>query len=93
METISKISLAIPHIDNLEHFKNLLLLHEITIARCTGKDMLQQQYSDFKGILKSLGAWGGDFLLAVTEMSFNEVCAYFQNKGMSTVFKYQDLVL
>ena len=93
LETVSKISLTLPHIDNLEHFKDLLLLHEITIARCTGKDMVQQQYPDFKGILKSLGAWGGDFLLAATELSFDEVRAYFQDKGLSTVFKYQDLIL
>ncbi len=92
METVSKISLALPHIDDLEQFKNLMLLHEITIARCTGKDMVQEQYHGFNGVLKSLGAWGGDFLLAASAMPFDEVCAYFQEKGLSTIFKYQDLI-
>ena len=93
METVSQASLAASHITNLEDFCNVLLLHEIAISRCTGKTMLRDQYDDFKGVLKSLGAWGGDFLLADTEWSYEEVKDYFQEKGLTTIFKYQDLIL
>lgn len=93
METVSKISMAVPHIDDFENFANMMLLHEICIARCTGKAMVEQKYPEFDGILKSLGAWGGDFLLAITKQPFEQVKAYFQSKGMNTIFKYQDLIL
>jgi hypothetical protein len=54
---------------------------------------VQQQHPDFKGVLKSLGAWGGDFLMAATDIPFEGVSAYFKAKGMNTIFNYQDLIL
>ena len=70
-----------------------MLLHEVCIARCTGKTMVQKEYPDFPGQLKSLGAWGGDFLMAITQQPFEQVKAYFHDKGMNTIFRYQDLIL
>jgi hypothetical protein len=44
--------------------------------------------------VKSLGAWGGDFFLASTnKWTFEEVRKYFENKGLMTVFKWNDLIL
>ena len=93
MATVDRVSLTLPQVTDLDDFRDLMTIHEIAIARCTGKTPVQMQYRDFKGTLKSLGAWGGDFLLAATGMSFEEVSAYFRNKGLTTLFKYQDLVL
>jgi mevalonate kinase len=93
IQTISELSVALPTITYFEDFCTLLQVHENILSRCLGREPVQQQYPDFKGTLKSLGAWGGDFLLAATELSFDEVCEYFKNKGLSIVFKYQDLIL
>ena len=92
-QTISELSMALPTITYFEDFCTLLQVHENILSRCLDRDPVQQQYPDFKGTLKSLGAWGGDFLLAATELSYDEVCEYFKNKGLSTIFKYQDLIL
>ena len=93
MQTVSELGMALPTITYYEDFCTLLQLHESILARCLDREPVQQQYPDFNGVLKSLGAWGGDFLLAVTEMPDEDVRAYFQGKGMNTVFKYQDLIL
>ena len=93
MQTVSELGMALPTITYYEDFCTLLQLHESILARCLDREPVQQQYPDFTGVLKSLGAWGGDFLLAVTEMPDEDVRAYFQGKGMNTVFKYQDLIL
>ncbi len=93
METVSQISATLPHITKYEEFESLMLLHEVCIARCTGKTMVQKEYPDFPGQLKSLGAWGGDFLMAITQQPFEQVKAYFHDKGMNTIFRYQDLIL
>ena len=92
-QIVSELSMALPSITYYEDFCTLLQVHENILARCLNREPVQQQYPDFDGVLKSLGAWGGDFLLAVTEKPFEDVRAYFQSKGMNTIFKYQDLIL
>lgn len=93
MEVVSHVSRRLPQVTNLDDFQKLMSLHESTIAHCIGKTPVQESYPDFQGTLKSLGAWGGDFMLAATELPFEEVKAYFNEKGLSVIFKYQDLIL
>ena len=33
------------------------------------------------------------FLMAAADQPFDDVKAYFQSKGLNTIFKYQDLIL
>ena len=93
IQTISELSMALPTVTYYEDFCTLLQVHEDMLSRCLDREPVQRQYPDFNGVLKSLGAWGGDFLLAVTEMPCEEVSDYFNNKGLTTIFQYQDLIL
>lgn len=93
MQTVSALSMALPTLTYYEDFCTLLQIHENLLSRCLDREPVQRQFPDFEGVLKSLGAWGGDFLLAVTQKPFEEVKAYFQSKGMNTIFQYQDLIL
>jgi hypothetical protein len=47
-------------------------------------------FPDFKGIVKSLGAWGGDFVMAVAD---EDPTAYFKAKGFETVIAYRHMIL
>jgi hypothetical protein len=47
-------------------------------------------FNDFKGVLKSLGAWGGDFILAIAP---NDPTAYFKEKGFPIVIPYSEMIL
>jgi len=49
-------------------------------------------FSDFEGIIKPLGAWGGDFILAVSKIGLKKVKSFFNQKGLSVIFKWDDLV-
>lgn len=93
IEMVTQVSRSMPEVTSLDDFRKLMSRHEAIIAHCIGKTPVQQKYPDFDGSLKSLGAWGGDFLLAATEMPFEEVKNYFNKKGLTTIFKYQDLIL
>ena len=93
MEAVSEISRAVPKCENLDEFAMLLQCHERIIARCIGQEPVQKRFPDFEGVLKSLGAWGGDFILAATEWPENQVKEYFKGKGLEVVFGYQDIVL
>ena len=93
IEAVSEISRAVPKCQNLDEFCLLMQCHERIIARCIGQEPVQKRFSDFEGVLKSLGAWGGDFILAVTEWTENQVKEYFKGKGLEVVFGYKDLVM
>ena len=93
IEDVSEISRAVPKCENLDEFGMLMQCHERIISRCIGQEPVQKHFPDFEGVLKSLGAWGGDFILAATEWDENQVKAYFKEKGLEVVFGYKELVL
>ncbi len=93
IEAVSEISRAVPKCQNLEEFGLLMQCHERIIARCIGQEPVQKRFPGFEGTLKSLGAWGGDFVLAATEWSESQVKAYFKKKGLEVIFGYKDIVL
>jgi mevalonate kinase len=93
IESVSEISRAVPKCQNLDEFSLLMQCHERIIARCIGQEPVQKRFPDFEGVLKSLGAWGGDFILAATEWTENQVREYFKGKGLEVVFGYKEMVL
>ena len=90
---ISKISESLVRVTSFEEFCSLLTRHEAIMSRVLEHPPLKAQYTDFQGVIKSLGAWGGDFFLAATEFSEKEVKDYFDKKGLGVVIKYEDIVL
>ena len=71
----------------------LMQCHERIIARCIGQEPVQKRFPGFEGVLKSLGAWGGDFILAATDWTENQVKDYFKGKGLKVIFGYKEMVL
>ncbi len=93
IEEISVISENLAKAISFDDFCHLLTRHETIMSQVLAQPSLQSQYPDFQGVIKSLGAWGGDFFLAATELSEKEVKHYFNEKGLDTIFKYDDIVL
>lgn len=92
IEAVSEISRAVPKCETLNEFALLMQCHERIISRCIGQEPVQKRFPDFEGTLKSLGAWGGDFILAATEWDESQVKAYFKKKGLEVIFGYKDIV-
>ena len=79
--------------DNLATFENLLNQHEALIANSLQLQEAKQLYfADYWGSIKSLGAWGGDFVLATSNRSIDETTKYFAEKGFVTVLKYSQII-
>ena len=93
IEAVSEISRAVPKCESLDEFAMLMQCHERIIARCIGQEPVQKRFPDFEGVLKSLGAWGGDFILAATEWDEKQVREFFKGKGLETVFGYKEITL
>ena len=71
-------------------FEKIIHEHEQIIASIINQKPIQQRlFSDYFGQTKSLGAWGGDFILATGN---NNTPQYFKQKGFETVIPYKDLI-
>lgn len=88
---VSEITCKILTVNTLKEFQDIIGAHEGIISKCIGKTPLKTFFNDFDGAVKSLGAWGGDFFLAASEMPFERVSEYFQTKGLKIVFKFNEL--
>ena len=91
IKQISKLSGAFLSCKKLSDFEKLMKEHEHIVSKTIQLKAIQAElFSDYFGQTKSLGAWGGDFILATgNEDSLN----YFNKKGFSTVIPYQKMVL
>ena len=77
--------------NDLSEFEKLIERHENMISKIINIDPIQKStFSDYnKGIIKSLGSWGGDFILVSGE---KEDLNYFRDKGYNTIYDLEDLV-
>lgn len=75
---------------SIDEYCELLQQHEDTMAKILSRPTLAQQFTDYKGTLKSLGAWGGDFLLAIGEANYTK--HYFKSKGYHTIIPWSDMI-
>lgn len=88
---ITEITENIIRTSSFSDFCKLIDQHEQVISEFLKLPKVKDLYfSDFQGSIKSLGAWGGDFVLAVSDRENTE--AYFQKKGFSTVIPYQEMI-
>ena len=72
-------------------FENTLQLHENAISLMLNQPTLQKQlFSDFDGTIKSLGAWGGDFIMV---LSTKNPKSYFEQKGYKTIISFSEMIL
>ena len=91
IEQFSEITKQVVSCQNLEEFSHLMDLHEDQLSKFLGLPTVKEKYfADSPVFVKSLGAWGGDFVLSSKFSGFE---AYFREKGFSTLFSYKDLIL
>ncbi|MBI1226474.1 MAG: GHMP kinase [Bacteroidetes bacterium] len=78
----------------LAEFEGLIGQHENLVAETIGLPRAKALYfNDFWGEVKSLGAWGGDFVMAASSRSAEETRQYFNEKGFEVFLPFDELVL
>ena len=78
---------------SLSKFIELMTEHEALVSEHLGLTPVKtEHFSDFRGGIKSLGAWGGDFILAATDIGHEAVKAYFSSKGYDTIIPYEEMI-
>lgn len=93
IKEISDIGTLMAQTNKLSEFNESIINHEnILSSSLKIKPVKQAYFSNFDGEIKSLGAWGGDFILATTNSGFSYVEQYFEKHKLDVIFKYSDLI-
>ena len=77
--------------NELVPFQKLMREHELILSKLLGiKPVKVRIFSDFEGEIKSLGGWGGDFIMVAAK---EDPTRYFRDRGHHLIFKWDDLIL
>ncbi len=90
-DKISLITEKIINSDCISEVETVLNEHENILSKHLTLHKVKDLYfNDYQGIVKSLGAWGGDFVLITKRENYRE---YFKKKGFEVVLDYEEIIL
>lgn len=91
IEKVNAITKKIATTNELEEFESAMAQHEEILAGILDEVPVKARlFADYKsGICKSLGAWGGDFILVTGKAEDME---YFRKKGFKTILSFKEMI-
>ncbi|MEL6987072.1 MAG: GYDIA family GHMP kinase [Bacteroidota bacterium] len=91
---ISNITDAMNDAKSIKEFDKLIDKHESILSKELKLPKVKEElFSDYWGSIKSLGAWGGDFVMVTSTEGDEKTKSYFNQKGLNICFKYEELIL
>jgi mevalonate kinase len=77
----------------LIEFQDIMEEHEEVLSGLLGIERVSRtRFPDFPGSVKSLGAWGGDFVMIASDMPETELYEYLYKKDIEIIFRYKELI-
>ncbi|MGF1532339.1 MAG: GYDIA family GHMP kinase [Bernardetiaceae bacterium] len=90
---VSEITKQLLKVQLIKPFEGLIRKHEEIVASALKMRRVKDIYfADYWGEIKSLGAWGGDFILVTSDRDREETRRYFLNRGFATFLAYQEMI-
>ena len=88
---INAITDTVMNAKTAKEFGVALQNHEIEMSNILElKTVKEALFPDFDGVIKSLGAWGGDFVMSISK---DDPTAYFKSRGFEIVIPYDEMIL
>ncbi|MEG0697888.1 GYDIA family GHMP kinase [Algoriella sp.] len=88
---LSDLVLKTIKVENLNDFEDILNEYQDKLAIFMQQPKVKDLYfSDYEGTVKSLGAWGGDFVLVTKRDGFED---YFKQKGYNIIVPFREMIL
>lgn len=92
-QELTTISRQILASTTLSEFERSLDEHEDLVAETLHMTKVKDRlFSDYWGTIKSLGAWGGDFILVTSSKEQEETRDYFTQRGYEVFIPYSGLI-
>ncbi len=93
IQEVNAITTAMIQCQKQDDFEQLMHAHELLLSKVLKKPRVQELlFPDFQGAVKSLGAWGGDFVLVSSRLDADEFKAQMNRYGFDTFYSYDSLV-
>jgi len=93
IQRFSSLSRSMLEATSLSDFRTLMEEHEARLAELTGLEPVSAlRFPGLQGSVKSLGAWGGDFVMIASEQDPDQLYNYLDKLGYTTRFRYKELV-
>ncbi|PKQ62755.1 hypothetical protein BZG02_11150 [Labilibaculum filiforme] len=94
LDQITQLSKDMLSAEDTQEFDRVMKTHELLLAEMLGQKCVKEKlFPDFKGSIKSLGAWGGDFVMVRSDLSLKEIQSYFYRAGFTSVFTWKEMIL
>lgn len=94
VDQLSALTQAALSARELDAFETVLRDHEAALSSAINLPQLQDTtFPDYWGVVKSLGAWGGDFALVTSRADAQQTMDYFNKRGYNTMMRYDDLIV
>lgn len=94
IQHISSLTDELLTVQTIEEFEKVLNSHEKVMSKILDLPTVKDRcFSDYPGMVKSLGAWGGDFVLMTARIHKTDLKNYLTRKGFSTIYAYDELVI
>lgn len=88
---VSQMTDDLLYITDLNDFIDFFKRYEQNLSKVLEVPTVQEAlFSDFDGLVKSLGGWGGDFVMVACKQ---DPTAYFKEKGFTTLVPYDEMIL
>ncbi|MBU6340116.1 MAG: GHMP kinase [Bacteroidetes bacterium] len=89
---VSTLSFQLLEAKDLASFEQVLWAHERLVSSTLDIPTAQSlHFRDYWGVVKSLGAWGGDFVLVTSTRGDAETRRYFLERGFSVVLGFREM--
>lgn len=92
-EAISRLTAALADSSDIDSSIDILVEHEALMSKKLNLASVNVDlFNNFKGACKSLGAWGGDYVMALSKEEPRYVKDYFTKKGLDTIFAFEEMI-
>jgi len=94
IEEVSAISEKLIKTNSLDNFESLLRRHEEIMSAVLGIAPIQKKYfRNQPGVVKSLGAWGGDFVLVTSHEEKEVFRKQMHKQGFGIIFSWDEIAI
>lgn len=91
IKQVSQMTDELLQIQDLQFFIDFFKKYEQNLSEILETPTIQKElFPDFNGLVKSLGGWGGDFVMVASEQNPTE---YFKQKDYNIIIPYSDMIL
>lgn len=88
---ISELSTQICFAQTADELSRMVIEHETIMSNILNRESIAARFKNFPGTVKSLGAWGGDFAMFISEHDKKSVTKSLKEYGLKNVFTFNEI--